>query len=346
MAGDRRIAYVDVETTGLHSNDRVVSLGLIVASETGLARGEIDGGALHLVFDPIKKSHPRAEEVHGWDDWVLRHQDRFEVHAAAIAEALDGADLVVAHNAAFDLEFIGRELELAKVATRPGTFECTMLAWREAHPGQRASLNSVIAGLGLKRAGAKHGAMEDAWLAMAVHAALNRRPMPPRLPDQYLAPVNLKSVPPRPDGPLPRRNNRRSSVEVAPVPVAPANPQLATLLAEAGPLATLMLEVAAADHRLTVEEADALTLLVREVGRRLGVSDVRIQHEVVGMLFDLADGPLDIEAAVRAVLASEWQRTEVGRWMKEVTYADGEASDAEAGAIQRISEVIRRVRAS
>src|SRR5215204_5864613 len=46
-----RVAFVDVETTGLHSGDRVVSLAAISLETQPLADGEFRLQFLHLIFD-------------------------------------------------------------------------------------------------------------------------------------------------------------------------------------------------------------------------------------------------------------------------------------------------------
>ena len=102
------VAFCDVETTGLGKDDRIVSFGGI-----GMIRDELANGRLHLayrylVFDPGKRNHRGAEQVHGFSDWVLAVQDRFEVHAAQVRRFLTSYELLVAHNAAFDFHFINR----------------------------------------------------------------------------------------------------------------------------------------------------------------------------------------------------------------------------------------------
>jgi DNA polymerase-3 subunit epsilon len=203
-----RVLFLDVETTGLHSDDRIVSLGALTLETERLVGDNFSVMPLHLVFDPMKKSHREAERVHGWDDWILRHQDLFQDHAAEIRAVIDAADLLVAHNASFDVRFIDRELTLAGL-TMPGTpVECTMRAWR-AKGLSRATLNAVCSHLGLARAGDVHGALEDAGLAMQAWLALHGPGM--RLgPIAYPPPTNLKPAPPRPDGALPRRKSRKA----------------------------------------------------------------------------------------------------------------------------------------
>ena len=199
--------FIDVETTGLHSEDRIVSIGLILLDMNTIALPAISCEAMHLIFDPCRKSHPMAEAVHGYDDWLLRHQELFLQHVEAIMELLRRADLLVAHNAAFDARFLARELEIAGHALPSLPVVCTM---QEAKAdGHRAALTACCERLGLARSASRHDAAEDAWMTMMLY--LNRR-APAALARMKPRPVpiqNLLPVPARPVGPLPRRKNKQ-----------------------------------------------------------------------------------------------------------------------------------------
>src|ERR1043166_6592543 len=122
------VVAVDVETTGIHSNDRIVSLGAVWLPTAALSEPSFPVSYIHLIFDPLRKSHPEAEAVHGHADWLLRHQEPFWNYARAVRRFLYSGKILVAHNAAFDLEFINREMVLAGEAeriSRPSF--CTML---------------------------------------------------------------------------------------------------------------------------------------------------------------------------------------------------------------------------
>jgi DNA polymerase-3 subunit epsilon len=122
---------------------------------------------------------------------------------------LNEADLIVAHNAAFDWKFISREMELCGQPLPAKLLYCTMTEFRARGFGVRAGLTSAAGFFGLERQGRAHGALEDAWLAMGVYRGINT-PLGPLpfsvLPDPGFK--NAREVPPRPDGPLPRRKRR------------------------------------------------------------------------------------------------------------------------------------------
>ena len=164
----RRTVVVDVETTGLSDDDRIVSLGAILLDP---ATRSIDGR--HLIFNPERGCHPRARAVHGYDDYALRKQDRFVDHAEDISSFIGSADRIVGHNLAFDFGFI--ESELLRTGKPPLSADewCTMNAHRASGIGGSASLTRIAKTLGLQRVGSKHGAIEDAWLTLHVFLAQN-----------------------------------------------------------------------------------------------------------------------------------------------------------------------------
>lgn len=199
-----RLVVVDVETTGLSGQDRVVSFGAVALETASLLAPRPDLTCHHLIFDPARASHPRAEAVHGYDDWLLRHQDPAALHLARIAGLLAGADLIVAHNAAFDLGFINRELAAGGHPSVAAKVYCTMEAYRRRGEAGSASLDTVCRRVGVARQGERHGALEDAWLALRVYLWLQACPVVVAAP-AFNEPSNLREAPPRPQGRLPPR---------------------------------------------------------------------------------------------------------------------------------------------
>ena len=176
------VAFCDVETTGLGKDDRIVSFGGIGMITKEFAKGRSQLTYTYLVFDPGKRNHPGAQQVHGFSDWVLAAQEPFEVHAAQVWRFLTSYDLLVAHNAAFDFKFINREMTSAGLSTLTRPIFCTLKAYRELGRGGSAALSAVCSHLKLARSGQLHAAIEDAWLAMQVYLWLHGCPFQRRLP--------------------------------------------------------------------------------------------------------------------------------------------------------------------
>jgi DNA polymerase-3 subunit epsilon len=209
------ITFFDVETTGFNPTDRIVTLAAIKVLNTDFSpTSDFTIQHMHLIFDPRKKSHPKAEAIHGYSDWVLRHQDDFGSHAKMIEKFFASTDLVVAHNAAFDVGFYNVEMEKAGRPRLQKPIFCTMRSYRLRYFDEGGSMDDVCRRLGVARAGNVHGALEDAWLAMRAYFWLKERPFSGLMPQTFTDyPVNMRPVPPLPVGALPRRRRKKSKFQ-------------------------------------------------------------------------------------------------------------------------------------
>jgi DNA polymerase-3 subunit epsilon len=338
------IIAVDVETTGLHSSDRIVTLGAWRIRAAELALDSFETQYLHLIADPGRRSHPKAEEIHGYSDWTLRHQEPFSEHSDAIHDFLSSGDIVIAHNANFDVEFIDREYRLLGRRGPEVISYCTMNGYRESGANGRASLKAICEGIGLNRAGSRHGALEDAWLAMMVFFWLKHipsrciRPFPADSARDSVRPSNFKDPPPAPDGPLPRRSRVSGRQEPD---TAVASP---TLMKAVRPTAILLMEIASADGLVGTEEIDILTNLVRTTRDRLGLTvDNNAERELVAELLDIVPTQNLLTRAARAVYQDPIAREAFPKALANIARADGSFSDAERAAVDRIKAAITRV---
>jgi DNA polymerase III subunit epsilon len=175
------VVFCDVETTGLSTHDRIVTFGGIGMISRDLAKGRPDLEYLYLVFDPGRANRRAAEHIHGFSDSALRLQDPFAVHAADVRRFLTSYELLVAHNAAFDIRFINREMRLSGLPALTKPVYCTMKGYRALDLGGSAALSAVCRYIKLARSGDLHDAIEDAWLAMQIYLWLHGCPLQRRL---------------------------------------------------------------------------------------------------------------------------------------------------------------------
>ena len=175
------VAFCDVETTGFGNDDCIVSFGGIGMISRVLAQGRVNLEYLYLVFDPGRANRGDAEQIHGFSDSALRLQDPFAVHAVDIWRFLTSYELLVAHNAAFDVRFINREMTLSGLPALRRPLYCTMKGYRALELGGSAALSAVCRHIKLARSGHLHNAIEDAWLAMQIYLWLHGCPLQGRL---------------------------------------------------------------------------------------------------------------------------------------------------------------------
>lgn len=158
------VVAIDVETTGLSHADRIVSFAAVQLQASDVARDAITTDFLHFACAPGRPCHPMARRVHGLTDAFLASHRPFEARAQEVARMLSGANLIIAHNAAFDMRFVMGEVRAAGLAIRWPPAHCT----QQEHGG---TLDAACGLLGLRRQGARHGAAEDAWLALMLFLA-------------------------------------------------------------------------------------------------------------------------------------------------------------------------------
>jgi DNA polymerase-3 subunit epsilon len=169
-----RQIVLDTETTGLSADagDRIIEIGCVEL----LAR-KLTGNNRHYYLNPGRDSHEDALKVHGISNEFLRDKPRFDAIADELLDYLQGAEVII-HNAAFDVSFLNKELELSgRPPFRSFVAEVTdtLAMAKELYPGKRNSLDSLCDRLGVDNSGRTlHGALLDAELLADVYINLTR----------------------------------------------------------------------------------------------------------------------------------------------------------------------------
>ena len=169
-----RQIFLDTETTGLYPDqgDRVIEIGCVE-----LVNRKLTGNNLHFYFNPGRDSHEDALKVHGISNEFLRDKPKFESVAQEILDYVQGAEIII-HNAAFDVGFLNKELELAGQKPFTQYVESvvdTLVMAKQMYPGKRNSLDALCDRLGVDNSGRTlHGALLDAELLADVYINLTR----------------------------------------------------------------------------------------------------------------------------------------------------------------------------
>ena len=115
--------------------------------------------------------------MHGISNDFLRDKPKFGAIAEELMEYLRGAEVII-HNAAFDVAFLNKELEMVGreqfngVAAR---ITDTLAMAKEMYPGKRNSLDALCDRLGVDNSSRTlHGALLDAELLADVYINLTR----------------------------------------------------------------------------------------------------------------------------------------------------------------------------
>lgn len=126
------VVVLDTETTGLdQSRDKIIELAMLrvaVDMATGLPSGDVavyDG-----LEDPGMPISKEIEAITGITNAMVRGQ---RLDEARIAGLLDGANLIIAHNAAFDRPFV--EARLPQFQTLPWACSFADIDWKQEGQG-------------------------------------------------------------------------------------------------------------------------------------------------------------------------------------------------------------------
>lgn len=157
------IAYLDTETTGLlkppaaplDEQPYVIDIGIVLVQA-----GEVTAKVSQLIKPPVPIPL-EITKLTGISDLELSGAPSFSDYAGELKSVLEGCEMIVAHNAAFDLGVLGYEFCRAGVEIKFPPALCTV---EEFYPlfGRRAPLTELyetVLGVTLDE---KHRALSDA----------------------------------------------------------------------------------------------------------------------------------------------------------------------------------------
>jgi DNA polymerase III subunit epsilon len=159
-------AVVDVETTGLGRDDRIVSAAVYQLD----ARGEVQD----RWYSPVNpRRDPGPVWIHGLTSETLADAPLFEEIAGELAARLSGR-VLVAHNAVFDWSMLAREYARAESAAPVEQRLCTIRLAKELRlPLDNHKLESLAAHYGVVQQRAHHALDDARVLAEAFRPSLH-----------------------------------------------------------------------------------------------------------------------------------------------------------------------------
>jgi DNA polymerase-3 subunit epsilon len=164
-----REIVLDTETTGLDPNDghRIVEIACLE-----LVNHVPTGRFFHRYVNPERDMPEDAFAVHGLSAEFLAGHPVFTAHIEELLAFVAG-DVIVAHNAAFDVAFLDTELRRAGREPLRSPVEDTLALARRRFPGAQASLDALCRRFEIDlSAREKHGAKLDCELLAAVYLEL------------------------------------------------------------------------------------------------------------------------------------------------------------------------------
>lgn len=157
--------FLDTETTGLSCcRNRICSLTILDDCDE----------CCTFMFDPEQPVESGASAVNGYTWSSLRQYPTFAAQARRIKAILDSADVLIAHNASFDIGFLKNEFARCGIYWTPKCVECTMLKAKRTLNAPCYKLDYLTGMLGLKNLrGRYHGSLEDTVMCKALYYELD-----------------------------------------------------------------------------------------------------------------------------------------------------------------------------
>ena len=169
----KKLIVLDTETTGLEveQGHRIVEVGAVTLADR--KRTDLH---FHSYLNPQRSIDEEAEKVHGLSIERLSNEPEFSEIAESFLEFVEGNILVI-HNAAFDLGFLNVELKSVSddypALEEICDVEDTLLMARSKFPGQRNSLDALATRFEISGYDRSfHGALLDANILADVYIHL------------------------------------------------------------------------------------------------------------------------------------------------------------------------------
>lgn len=165
-----RHIILDTETTGLsyEQGHRIVEIGAVE-----MVNFSLTGQHLHLYINPERDMDSEAERIHGLSRDFLSDKPIFAELAQQFIDFI-GNDMLVIHNAPFDVGFLNFELSRCKIdAINMDRVIDTLQLARRKFPGAQASLDALCRRFDIDNVHRElHGALIDADLLASVFVEL------------------------------------------------------------------------------------------------------------------------------------------------------------------------------
>ena len=167
MENERKL-ILDTETTGLNFNtDKIIEIGIVELQDNMLTQNNF-----HEYINPEKDISLSAQKVHGISNEFLTDKPVFSKIAQKLLDFIKD-DIIIIHNAEFDINFINKELQNCGFNKINNIVIDTIKLAKKEFPGQAVNLDSLCRKLNVNNTRQNyHGAILDATLLSKVYLKL------------------------------------------------------------------------------------------------------------------------------------------------------------------------------
>ena len=167
MEKERKL-ILDTETTGLNfEEDKIIEIGIVELKDNVLTQNYF-----HEYINPERDISVSAQKVHGISNEFLIGKPTFSEIAQKLSDFVKN-DVIVIHNAEFDVNFINKELQNCGYNNICNLIIDTIKIAKKEFPGQTVNLDSLCRKLNVNNTRKNyHGALLDATLLSKVYLRL------------------------------------------------------------------------------------------------------------------------------------------------------------------------------
>jgi len=167
MEQERKL-ILDTETTGLSFDiDKIIEIGIVELKDNVLTQNYF-----HEYINPETDISLSAQKVHGISNEFLIDKPVFSKIAQKFLDFIKD-DIIIIHNAEFDINFINKELQSCGFNKINNTIIDTIKLAKKEFPGQAVNLDSLCRKLNVNNTRQNyHGALLDATLLSKVYLKL------------------------------------------------------------------------------------------------------------------------------------------------------------------------------
>ena len=167
MEKERKL-ILDTETTGLNfENDKIIEIGIVELKDNVLTENYF-----HQYINPKREISLSAQKVHGITNQFLTDKPTFSDIALDFLDFIKN-DIIIIHNAEFDMNFINKELDDCGFDKINNSIIDTIKIAKKEFPGQTVNLDSLCRKLSVTNTRQNyHGALLDATLLSKVYLKL------------------------------------------------------------------------------------------------------------------------------------------------------------------------------
>jgi len=169
----KNLIFLDTETSGVDLNrDFIIELACVRVNPDCNTFEIMKEDIFHTYLNPDCDIHAGSQKVHGISKEFLKDKPSFDQIVDSFLDFIRD-DILVAHNAPFDINFLNKELININKPTLSNEVIDTLIMARKLYPGSQVGLDALRRRINMAPRG-YHSALEDVMTLRSVYEYMSR----------------------------------------------------------------------------------------------------------------------------------------------------------------------------